>query len=186
VGNNQVFYSREGLKAALWWGGQKAVKTKEIVYNDKGVAAIEFALVLPVLVLLLIGIVEFSLLLYNKAMITNASREGARVGVVYDWQVHDPDDEDDDTFHPNDTAIISRVNQYLQDFLITFGASADPVITITRYEGDNPADVIGYTEEEAGDSLSVRVAWTYNFLVLPDLVSGIMGDIASRAVMRFE
>ncbi len=42
----------------------------------------EFALVLPVLLLILLGIVDFSLAFYDKAIITNASREGARAGIV--------------------------------------------------------------------------------------------------------
>lgn len=43
--------------------------------SQKGASAVEFALVLPLLMLILFGIIEFSLLMYNKAMITNASRE---------------------------------------------------------------------------------------------------------------
>ena len=51
--------------------------------SQKGASAVEFALILPLLMLILFGIIEFSLLMYNKAMITNASREGARRGIVY-------------------------------------------------------------------------------------------------------
>jgi len=52
--------------------------------NEKrtGVSAVEFAIVLPLLILVLFGIIEFSLILYDKAMLTNASREGARAGIV--------------------------------------------------------------------------------------------------------
>ena len=53
------------------------------ISNANGAAAVEFAIVVPLLLLLLFGIIEFSLLLYNKAMLTNASREGARFGIVY-------------------------------------------------------------------------------------------------------
>ena len=51
--------------------------------NNKGVAAVEFAIVLPLLLLIVFGIIEFGFLLYDQAVITNASREGARKGVVY-------------------------------------------------------------------------------------------------------
>ena len=34
--------------------------------------------------MLLFGIIEFGIILYDKAMITNASREGARAGIVFD------------------------------------------------------------------------------------------------------
>jgi len=54
------------------------MKTK----RQSGQALVELALVLPLLLILAFGIVEFGLLMYNKAVITNASREGARVGIV--------------------------------------------------------------------------------------------------------
>ena len=46
-------------------------------HNQKGAALIEFAIVLPLLLLLVFGAIEFGLLFYNKQVITNASREGA-------------------------------------------------------------------------------------------------------------
>ena len=50
--------------------------------GQKGVAAVEFAIVLPFLVLLVFGTIEFGLMFYNKQVITNASREGARAGIT--------------------------------------------------------------------------------------------------------
>ena len=50
--------------------------------NQKGAAAVEFAIVLPLLVTLVFGIIDFGLLLHNKQVITNASREGARAGIA--------------------------------------------------------------------------------------------------------
>ncbi len=41
---------------------------------QKGAAAIEMALITPLLLILLFGIIEFSLILYDKAIITNASK----------------------------------------------------------------------------------------------------------------
>lgn len=43
---------------------------------------VEMALVLPLLVLLLVGIVEFSRVLMVKQVITNAAREGARAAAI--------------------------------------------------------------------------------------------------------
>ena len=54
------------------------MKTRSKITNQDGVAAVEFAIILPFLVILIFGMIEFSLVLYNKAMITNASRVGAR------------------------------------------------------------------------------------------------------------
>ena len=50
------------------------MKTQNQKIGQKGAAAVEFAIVMPLLVLLTFGIIEFSILFYNKAMVTNASR----------------------------------------------------------------------------------------------------------------
>ena len=50
--------------------------------KQKGAQAVEFALVLPFFILILFAVLDFGMLVYNKAIITNASREGARAGVV--------------------------------------------------------------------------------------------------------
>lgn len=47
-----------------------------------GAAAVEFALLLPVLMAMLMGTLEMGMMLYNKAVLTNATREGARAGIV--------------------------------------------------------------------------------------------------------
>src|SRR5688572_19560794 len=46
--------------------------------TDRGAAMVEFALVLPVLVLLLFGIIEFTRAYNAKTTMTHAAREGAR------------------------------------------------------------------------------------------------------------
>lgn len=48
----------------------------------EGVAAIEFALLVPVLVLIIMGIVEYGWLLYRRSEATRAVREGVRYAVV--------------------------------------------------------------------------------------------------------
>ena len=50
--------------------------------NERGAAAAEFALLLPVLLTLLFGIIEFGMIMYGREVVTNASREGARAGIV--------------------------------------------------------------------------------------------------------
>ena len=47
--------------------------------SESGASAVEFALLLPVLMMILFGIIEFGLALYRQAILTNASREGARL-----------------------------------------------------------------------------------------------------------
>jgi len=53
-----------------------------ILKNDKGQALVEFALVLPLLLLLLFGIIEFGRVFGAELTVSNSAREGARVGAV--------------------------------------------------------------------------------------------------------
>jgi Flp pilus assembly protein TadG len=46
--------------------------------SDRGAAAVEFALVLPILVAMLVGIMEFGHYYNAQLTLTNAAREGAR------------------------------------------------------------------------------------------------------------
>lgn len=50
--------------------------------NERGASIIEFAIVLPVLVILLLGIIEFGWVLNGYITITGAAREGARAAIV--------------------------------------------------------------------------------------------------------
>lgn len=47
--------------------------------RERGAAAVEFALVLPVLVLLILGMVDFGFAISAEAIVGNAARDGARV-----------------------------------------------------------------------------------------------------------
>jgi Flp pilus assembly protein TadG len=135
------------------------------VGEQQGAAATEFALVLPLLIILVFGIIEFSVLLYDKAMITNASREGARAGIVYSY----PD-------RITDAEIKSVINTYCKNYLITFGSGTlqDPVIARTG--------------SSSGDSLTVTVRYKYDFLVLPNFIGSLIGgkEITGQTIMRME
>lgn len=50
--------------------------------RERGAAAVEFALVVPILVALLLGIVDYGLLFTDTVSTRNGVREGARQGVV--------------------------------------------------------------------------------------------------------
>lgn len=52
--------------------------------RDGGAAAVEFALVVPVLVLLVMGIIDFGLFLSDNLAVKQGIREGAREAVVSD------------------------------------------------------------------------------------------------------
>jgi Flp pilus assembly protein TadG len=120
--------------------------------NEKGVAAVEFVLILPMLLLVLYIIIEFSIILYDKAVITNASREGARMGIVY---------QPVDVPRPGAGAIEATVNNYCASNLISF-STAVPVTSVSA------ACV------NSGDLLTVNVIYPYSFFVLPKF-SGLFG-----------
>jgi Flp pilus assembly protein TadG len=50
--------------------------------RGEGQSLVEFAVVLPVFLLILAGIVDFGLGLYSQMTVINAAREGARLGIV--------------------------------------------------------------------------------------------------------
>lgn len=141
-----------------------------ILHSEKGASAVEFALVLPLLLGLTFGIIEFGILLFDKAVITNASREGARAGVVFtkDLITGDPaivSDED----------IRLAVKDYVfskdgNDILINLGPSGKQNLTDEDIEVI-PEEALRNTE---GD-LRVRVTFVYDFLILPNLTA-LLGD----------
>jgi len=62
--------------------GEQTVKTLNKKMGQKGAAAVEFGIILPFLVLLVFGTIEFGVMFYNKQVLTNATREGARAGIT--------------------------------------------------------------------------------------------------------
>lgn len=146
------------------------------IKNQKGASAVEFAFIAPLLFVLLFGIVEFGFLLYDQVMITNASREGARAGIIFQ--------------DPRATAaeISTVVNNYCAAHMINFDPSQNVNTTATHVETAGPPG----STIPSGDSLEVTVQYTYDFLVLPNLaklIGGSSADIQNlRAVtvMRYE
>lgn len=51
--------------------------------SERGQAMVEFALVLPILILLLCGIIDFGWIFSNKIAVDNASREAARYAAIH-------------------------------------------------------------------------------------------------------
>ena len=58
------------------------IKRHGIMKNERGASAVEFALILPILVILVFGIIEFGIAYNNYISITHAAREGARLAAV--------------------------------------------------------------------------------------------------------
>jgi hypothetical protein len=138
--------------------------------NQRGASAVEFAIVLFPLVLLVFGIIDFGFLLYDKAMLTNASREGARAGIVAPSGTPPT--------RLSDTGIRTIVRNYLSqgDSLIP----PPPTVPI-------PDDKIGvvYTTQNFGDPLTVGVSYHYNYFFLS--IIGISGkDLTAQTTMLYE
>jgi Flp pilus assembly protein TadG len=136
----------------------------DFIKEQKGASAIEFAIVLPLFLVLVFGIIEFGVIMYDKAVITNASREGARFGILFDEPVN------------SDAEILSKVNTHLNNggLLITLGGTANtPSVTVDR---------------TALPLLSVSVAYNYDFLIVPNFVPGIPQTLSLSATttMRME
>jgi Flp pilus assembly protein TadG len=68
--------------------------------GERGAELIEMAVVTPVLLLIIAGIFDFAMLFRTWEVVTNAAREGARVGIL-------PGYEDDDN-------VRSRVEEYMK------------------------------------------------------------------------
>ena len=65
-------------------GARKAVR--RIRATETGQSLVEFAMVLPLFLVLLFGLVDFGRAFYSWMVITNGAREGARAGAVQkDW-----------------------------------------------------------------------------------------------------
>ena len=94
------------------------------IHSEQGASAVEFALVLPMLMLLTFGIIEFGVLLFDKAVITNASREGARFGIVFVADL----DGDGIPDRKDETTIESVITGYANNLLINLGSEVEMLV----------------------------------------------------------
>ena len=134
--------------------------------SQKGATAVELSIVCLLLILLIFGMIEFSLYLFNRHVITNAAREGARYGVV------------SLPVRRTRTEIQTVVLNYSQRHLVTFGTDmleADDV-KIQDVDEDlsdglefNHRCVVFEYEDGSGThrcELRVEVDYDYHFLFL--------------------
>jgi|PlaIllAssembly_1097288.scaffolds.fasta_scaffold32411_1 Flp pilus assembly protein TadG len=146
------------------------------VRNENGTALVEFAITAPLLFLILFGIIEFGILLYDKAMLTNASREGARAGIVFNFSPSGP-------IRITNDDIAEIVSDYCASHLISVGGGGAPPATSVARGGTGAA----------GDSVTVTVSYQFRFLVISNLIALIGGDdiadpltLTAETVMRLE
>ncbi len=151
--------------------GTGTIWSKRLCWNQRGVTIIEFAIILPVLVAIIFGIIEFSLILYDNAMLTNASREGARAAVLFQYP---------DRMSCED--IEETVDNYCKEHLVSFGNSGynikvnDVDIQTCITSGvPNPPCLQGYP-------VTIKVEYDYEFLFFP--FGGI--NLDAQTTMRCE
>jgi Flp pilus assembly protein TadG len=139
---------------------------------EHGAALVELAIVLPLLLLILMGIVEIGLLFYNQQILTNSSREGARAaiarstynGVVLDANAIEDIVED----------YLGLGKTYTDRRLITFGSDSDPDVTTNGLGG------------VYGTDLTVTVGYDHPFL-FPELLNlGASIHLSAQTVMKME
>jgi len=133
--------------------------------GERGAVAVEFALIFPVLLLLVLGILEFGLGYHAWDVTQNAAREGARMGAVT----------------PDVGAIRARVlgtSDVLDEDKLSVTVQCQPV-------GGGSFGGCAWTE---GDIVRVTVVYTYDYITpLPGWVA--LGDtmvLRSVAEARFE
>ena len=103
--------------------------------SERGSQLIEFALVLPLLLLVVLGIMDFGLLFQRYEAVTNAAREGARIAVLQGYTA--PDVEE-------------RVKQYLGDAGLSVTGPQTPITVVfgpqaMNLDGGTCMSVIGTT-----------------------------------------
>ena len=127
--------------------------------DECGAAAVEFALVLPVLLLLVFGMIDFGRLLFTRNNLQSAVREGARIAAAR------PD--------PTDGAARDRVVSY---------------INATEQTKIAP-DMVSVTFDAATGLITVTIPAGYPFTPVTPFAStlGLRSvDIRPKAVFRWE
>ena len=130
-----------------------------------GQSLVEFAVVLPIFLLVLAGILDFGIGLYSQMTIINASREGARFGVV------DPG---------NVAGVEDRVDA------MAGGLDVDTEVTCKRPTSSTTFGSCSGAPGpwQSGDAVMVKVDYEYH-LIFP-LFLGNSIDLSSTTQMRIE
>lgn len=127
--------------------------------KQRGASAIEFALILPLLLLTVDGIIEFSLLMFDKVVITHAAREAVRAGVVMS------------TPKPTPLEIQAVATNYCQHFLISFNGIDSLQVNVAQ-SIDGAYQTL----------LTVAVSYTYTSLLFGGALAAIQSPIVLTSV----
>jgi Flp pilus assembly protein TadG len=106
---------------------------RRFVRAQSGAEIVEFALTLPLLLLVVLGIIEFGFLFQQYEVVTNAAREGARIATLPTYSANATATE---------TNVTARVNQYL-----TAGGLSPASATICGGGGTCPGDWLSVADQ---------------------------------------
>jgi Flp pilus assembly protein TadG len=157
----------------------------KLKFTQKGTSTVEFAMILPFFLIMLFGIMEFGMLLYDKAVITNASREAARSGIAFRRPAL--------TVPELQVKMQDVVDNYIEDkkndrrYLMSSQSTA---ATVTFELVDPPPPISNISETQ----LKVTVTYPYTFFVFGNLFNAYMGGsftnnqlpLEATTVMKFE
>jgi Flp pilus assembly protein TadG len=144
------------------------MKRKTIWKHETGVVAVEFALILPLVLMILFGIVNYGILLYDQAVITNAAREGARWGAINATAANIGCTNESATGSGDPCQI---ANSYTHNNLITFSGSA-------------PSSTTASGSGTAGTTVQVTV--TYRFTQIGWILGSPSSTLTATSVMYHE
>jgi hypothetical protein len=152
---------------------------RRFLRREHGAATVEFAIVAILLLTLVFGIIEFGILMFDKHVLTNASREGARAGVV--MRIPRLPDVIPSPSVGNE-GIKDIVLRYASEHMVTFGPSGrldfDDIVVL-------PAEVDRVGPSLFGTALEVKVEYQFDFLFLSTLGLGPI-TLKAKTIMRME
>jgi hypothetical protein len=135
---------------------------------SRGQTLVEFALILPLLVLILVGIFDFGRAIYGYSTANNAAREAARVAIVDQTLSHVQD-------HAAQHAVALGVDPST-DVIVDYRNAEDP-------ENVGSCDAAVGTKEIFGCVAVVRVLYTYD--AATPLIGNLVGTIQITGEARF-
>ena len=133
--------------------------------QEKGAALIETAFVLPIMLLVCVGILEFGRAYQTWQVVTNAAREGARVAILPEYP---------------DTSVTARVRTYLKNgglpaSIVDDTTKTKVLITATTI----PVDEAGTVTASAA---RIVVEYPFEFMVLQPVAQLVVnGSTAGQA-----
>jgi hypothetical protein len=153
-------------------------RTKRGMRGEHGAVAVEFAIILPVLLLLLFGIIDFGHAWYMKQIIINASREGARYGTRYTGSLPSALDPSISNYILNTSAENSNKGGVGLRSILPNDSPQVPTPTGTGYTSITPP----------GQPLSVTVQATKHWWVVNKFVPGMASTttLSSTTTMAVE